>query len=379
MTEAELTAKVAEVRSLRDRVAGLDFGNQDKDIFKGELIAIASNLLAVDLQNGFAPYSKEQFESYIGLTADWLRQLDNSFEYRLNAEMAYCIEKLVERWNLQQNPKRVIFTLGEFAVQKIKRNVNTQRIDYLLDMSQITGVPLSREPVFIRVPDEFKEHILANVPLLHEVGHFVDRDNCVTDIIYDDIMPKLEKRKSLKLKQNYFPRYEGVDIKTIAESPVVVKSHIEEYVADVFGAQFAGANILYYASYLQSKNPYDDAKDHPTLSCRKRLVNSFLEYGKSGRTLDIFLDSILCALNELKVSTCPFTEAQLLDANLQLTDTEQMFTIFGTSWNLVDREVRRNGIKKVGKVNYMQVLNLPYYQIIDANLKRMIRDLMGMA
>jgi len=377
MTEAELTAKVAEVRSLRDRVAGLNFGNQDKDIFKGELIAIADNLLAVDIQNGFAPYSKEQYESYIGLTAEWLVQLHNAFDYRLNPEMAFCIEQLVERWNLQQNQKRVIFTLGDFAVQKIKRNVNTQRIDYLLDMSQITGVPLSCEPVFIRVPDEFKEHILANTPLLHEVGHFVDRDNCVSDMVYDDIMPKLVARKSLKLKQNYFPRYEGVDIKTIAESPVVVKSHIEEYVADVFGAQFAGANILYYLSYLQSKNPNEDAKDHPSLNCRKRLVNSFLEYGRTGRTSDIFLDSITRALNALNVTMCPFTEAQLLDVNMQLADTEQMFTIFGTSWNLVDREARRNRIPKARKANYMQVLNLPYYQRLDANLKRAIRDLMG--
>ena len=154
----------------------------------------------------------------------------------------------------------------------------------------------------------------------------------------------------------------GEEIESIAESQVVVKRHIEEYLADLFGAQFAGENILFYLSYLLSKRPNDDSKDHPSLNSRKKLIKSFIEYGKNGRTSDVFLKSIIRALNGLNITACSFTETQLLEANFQFADTDQMYMVFGTSWSLVDREVKRNGIEKVGRVNYIQVFYLPYYQ-----------------
>ena len=106
-------------------------------------------------------------------------------------------------------------------------------------------------------------------------------------------------------------------------------------------------------------------------------MKSFLEFGRNGRTSDVFLGSILPVLNGLDIVTCPFNEAQLLDVNLRIEDVAQMYTVFGFSWNLVDREVRRNGIKKVGKANYMQALNLPYYQRLDVNIKSAIRELIA--
>lgn len=377
MTEAEIDSKVLNVRRLRDMVMALTFQSQDINTFKTELIAIVNILIAVDYHVGFAPYSKEQFESYLKLVEDWLTMLRDAFDYRLNPEMSFCIGELIKKWDLQGTPKLVIFTKGNYSVKKIKRMINTHRIDFLLDLSQITGVQLSREPIFIQVPDDYKEYMIANAPLLHEVGHFVDRDNCVTEMVFDEIMPKLRYRRSLRIKQNYFPRYEGEDIDTFPEAPIIVKSHIEEYVADIFGAQYAKKNILGYLKFLQSNDPNRDSKDHPSLNCRKRMVDSFMAFGIAGRTSDILLASILKAMNNLSIVECPYNETRLNDEGLSFDTIDQLFSVYSISWDFILREANRERIRKEGRDNYNRVLNLPYYQSLDTNIKRATRELMN--
>lgn len=73
-------------------------------------------------------------------------------------------------------------------------------------------VQLTYEPVFIRVPDSFKEQMLTNVPFFHEVGHFVDRDNSISDIVYDMIEPELKKSKTSRFLREHFPRFVNVEL-----------------------------------------------------------------------------------------------------------------------------------------------------------------------
>lgn len=217
MTYVELQAKVSQMQTYRNQVAALAFGNSDQETFKNELIAITDSLLGVDfMRTGrFDPFTPNLYISYVGFITEWLWQLRDAHAYRLNDEMKFCIEKLIERWDLQHTQKIVVFTLGDCPVHKVKRNVNTHQIDYLLDLSRTTGVQLTKEPIFIRVPDEFKDHILANVSLFHEVGHFVDRDNFITDMVFSDVYALLQAKRRSKFKREYFPRFEGKDINTI--------------------------------------------------------------------------------------------------------------------------------------------------------------------
>ena len=161
-------------------------------------------------------FLQDEFVEYVNFLIEWFYELRDSNAYRLNAEMAYCIEKLVERWNLQRQQRIIVFTVGtDFAIRKIKRNVISKRIDYLLTLQLKTGITFTKEPVFIFVPDQFKDDILSCVLLFHEVGHFVDRDNYIADFVFHDIMPKIAANKTSKLRTDYFPRYLRADISKI--------------------------------------------------------------------------------------------------------------------------------------------------------------------
>ena len=379
MTYIELQAKVAYMRVLRDQVALLAFGNAEKDTFKNELVAITDRLLSIDFMRTrtFTPFQPDQYILYVGFITEWLWQLCDSHAYRLNGEMSWCIEKLIERWDLQHTQKIVVFTLGQFAVHKVKRNVNTRQIDFLLDLSRSTGVPLTKEPIFIRVPDEFKDHSLANVALFHEVGHFVDRDNFITDLVFTDVYALLRAKKRSKFKREYFPRYEGKNVDEISDAKTVVWSHIEEFIADVFGAQYVHEHILCYVSFLEAKSSNRDSKDHPSLNSRRNLVSAFLRRSAGRQVNSPLLDAIQLYLPNLARVDSPLTEDTLLDPGLRFTDNEEMFSCFTLPWTSVLNEAKNSHLKRESKADYIQVLAIQKYQDFDNNIKSAIHELMN--
>lgn len=377
MTEAEILRYVTEIRALRGTVSTIIFADADKEQFRSELIAIADRLLTVNAPTDYSPFTEEEYASYITACRDWLKQLVDSNEYRLNEEMSYCVLKTIEKWDQQQAQRIVVFTLGEFAVQKIRRNVNTHRIDYLLTMAQNTGVNLTKEPVFIRVPDRFKDHILTNVPLFHEVGHFIDSDNSISERVLAELFPLLHGNKNSRFKREFFPDYDGIDINTIPDINTVLLSHVEEYIADVFGAQYAGIQILCYASYIEAKSANRSTKDHPSYNCRKRLVESFLNQGQPGVRSNPLLNAILRYLPMLRVYNSPFTEADLLDPNLRFVDADEMLSSISKPWPFIIRESKRNRIRRESVVNFNQMIALPIFGSFDSNMRSAIREYMN--
>ena len=366
---------VNQMKALRDTVNALIFTEPDKEVFKGEVVAIADVLLAVDLNKGFGHFLQDEYVGYVQRIHIWLGQLHDSYNYRLNDEMAFCIRELVAKWDTHNASRIVIFTLGDYGVSKAKRNRFTRNIDELLTISRSTGVAITKEPVFIQVPDEFKDLVVANVVLFHEVGHFVDRDNFVTDMVYDEIFPILNTNNTSRFRREWFPRYYNVELSAVSEAETVIRNHIGEYIADVFGAQYAAEHILCYLSFLTSKSSNDDSKDHPSLNCRKKMVESFLDYCKLGKTDNLLLASILNFIPSLKMVSCPFTENELNDPNLIFADSDQMINSFIALWSYVIREAKREKIQKVGADNYRKVLALPYYQTLDNNIKKAINEL----
>ncbi len=366
---------VNNLRAYRNTVNALSFSEADKKVFKKEIVLIADTLLSVNYHISFSPYLPDEFVGYVQQITIWLEKLNDSYNYRLNEEMTFCIKELIAKWDSHNAARLVIFTLGDYSVQKAKRNRVSNNIDELLTISKRTGIPITKEPVFIQVPDEFKDHIVANVVLFHEVGHFVDRDNYVTDLVYDEILPELNKNNTSRFRREWFPRFNGVDISTVSDAVVIIKNYIGEYIADVFGAQYAGEHILCYLSFLMAKSSNDDTKKHPSLNCRKKMVESFLYYCKNGKANNLLLASIINYIPGLATVSCPFSEAQLLDPNLCFADSEQMFNSFISLWNYVMRETKRQHIKKAGAKSYSQVLDLPYYKKLDKNIKRAINEL----
>ena len=363
-----------EMRNRRDAVNALVFPDVDRETFKNEVVAIADILLAVDLRRGTAPYSLEEYIFYVMTIREWLKELYDAFDYRLCEEMTFCIKSLIAKWDPAHAQRLVVFTLGDYQINKKKRGKDSKKLDVLIAISTRTGVPFTKEPVFIHVPDAFKDHILTNIILFHEVGHFVDFDNSVTDKVYDEI-EKLLSSKTSRLRREWFPRYIGADKSTIKEFESVVKNHINEYIADIFGAQYAHAHILCYLSFVSSKHSNEDSLTHPSPNCRKKMVDTFLKSSRAGRPADKLLEAIMNYMPGLTPVNCPFSEAELMDANLQFADVDQMLSAFSGPWNVINREIIRNRLRKGSIADYNRVVSLGQYVTLDNNIKRAIGEL----
>ena len=205
MTYAELGIEVDKLRLLRAQVAAIVFHNADKETFRTELIAIADALIAVNFRTSFHPFLPDEYIAAVGNIKCWLSELLDSNAYRLCPEMSYCIEKMIARWNNHAQPRNVVFTLGDFAIRKYKRDLVSKQIPFLYTLQLKTGINLTKEPVFIFVPDQFKDDMLSCVLLFHEVGHFVVHDNFLIDMVYTDILPKIKALRTSKIRRDYFP------------------------------------------------------------------------------------------------------------------------------------------------------------------------------
>ena len=375
MTYLQLQGLVNHLANLRNVVNAIVYPDADKETLKQEIIAITDQIVRVNIFVSFAPFQPDEYINYVMVLITWLDEIRLSHAYRLDDEMSYCITTLIQKWDSNYDQKIVVFTLGDYSVHKIKGNVNTHRIDFLLTLSQRTGVNLTKEPVFIRVPDEFKDHILANVVLFHEVGHIIDKINYVSEMVFNEIFPVLQRKRRCKLKREFFPRYEGKDINAIPEADVIVMSHIEEYIADVFGAQYAHEHILCYLSYLAAKSPNRDSKDHPSPNCRQAMVSSFIRRCGGRRVDNPLLDYIIHYLPNLSLVHSPYTEQDLIAPTLQFADENGMFGCFSKTWEIVLGNAKLAGIKREGKADYMRVLATQQYIDYNSNLRRAIGEL----
>lgn len=376
ITIADLAAKVDELRNGRAAVAALAFSDVDRETFKNEVVSIVDKLLLVDFRADFAPYTQEEYVSFVWMAAMWLEKLQKAVGNRICDEMAFCLKSVIAKWDPLQAQRLVVFVHGDYAIRKEKRNKKNNDIDILLTMAARTGVPLSKEPVFIHVPDNYKDHILANVVLFHEVGHYVDYANAITEFVFEEILPLLKKNKVSRFKREWFPRANGVDFNTDASKNSLVKRYIEEYIADIFGAQYAHEHILCYLSFIRARHSGEDTETHPSLHCRKCMVEAFCDYCKTNRTTNPLLSAIIKYFpTALSLSACTYAEADLTDAALSFADIDKMLEIFPLAWDVVIRESKRVRIVKYSVANYEQVLALPHYVAIDSNIKRAIRDL----
>lgn len=360
-----------DLKAKRDQVDAISFPVQEKEIFRIELLKICDFILAINAPADFSPLTREEYDSYADLCLKWTERLILSNEYRLNPEMAYCIEQLVSKWNVHKEKKLVVFTLGNFQVLKIKREDNKDYIEYLETMSLRTGIPQTYEPVFIRVPDEYKDQMLTNVPLFHEVGHFVDRDNSVTDMVYDMIEDELTKSKTSRFLREHFPRFINVELKDNQEAEKIIRNHISEYIADVFGAQYAHEYILLPAKYVVPE-PAKDDDDHPSLDCRRRFVNVFIDYCKTGECSNPLLLAILEVLNLInKIELCPDQHSanDLLSDQLTFQNNDELLSSFQVAWKAVILDSKRARIIGRQREDYQKILNLKSFKQIDTNIR----------
>ncbi|QND48917.1 hypothetical protein HB780_25510 [Rhizobium lusitanum] len=119
----------------------------------------------------------------------------------------------------------------------------------------------------IAFPRLYRSKPLFAIPLYHELGHFIDMTNRVSEIVLMSMNPT-------------------------PPQPMVVLNHLREHFADLFAASYCGEVSTGLLMLLAGVQPASFT--HPATVARRALVSDFL----SG-TLNVLIDAFQQALNQL--------------------------------------------------------------------------------
>ena len=198
----------------------------------------------------------------------------------------------------------------------------------------------------IRAPRYFFEDMFSNSVLFHELGHFIDFKQHFSDTVFSDIKDILEDPalNSTLISQS-FPYLAATGYKPSRDEKKV-RSHIQEYFADIFGTQYVGEHILNHV--LRRADNLLDAEDseHPCANSRLAMVTEFLKYCSIGTTTNILLNGILNVAHnangdKLKCHYGNVNSSQLIRGHkISITNDTQLYGVYKTIWNLYDKGLK---------------------------------------
>ena len=260
------------------------------------------------------------------------KYLRGSISREIPYELAYALEFAVKEWT----KKECVITMSLGAdkdfhffpsdvwdiIKKILPNFAYPDFDALL--------------IQVAVPRIYRDRPIFNIPLYHELGHFIDKLYSITEysfLILD--YATLDKQQE--------------------------ESHRSELFADAFAAQYVGdANIKVLEAFIGSASA---SKTHPSSYDRRQITEDFLA-AKSTPLLDAFNSALAKqgapnlqpratrpALASAYDNMCPFN----------ISDERELHGIFGSSWNYLE--------SALGKTH-------PTWSSLDeATIERVINDL----
>ncbi len=361
MNREYVVLTIARMYQIMRRVANLDIQDSSLAALRNELCEIAD---AIHTQ----PRDKHNNVILAGdaeIIAEMLLFLEEHCLCPHNSIIQQIIRKLAECWGISSDSNVLLFVRGKFAVKhykfidKFNQNIILKRY----------GVNITKLPRIVYIPAFYDNDLLFTSILFHEVGHMVERDYGIGELLYTRICELMSRKPKCKVLNNYFKGfYEGN--KKIEGG--ILRSHINEYVADVFACQYLGKNTLHYVAYLEADNRNADRYDHPTYANREKLVNKFIDYMDSptNYTDDEFIMAMIDVYQHtdeianlgkkyVDVDISPMFQ----NGNIMITNDEQLYSIFYHIWNVIlegmhDNERRRNMTPNTLSVNdYYSWLN----------------------
>lgn len=364
---------IARMYQIKQRVANLEIRDSSLDVLRNEICAIADEIHTLPRNmhdNGI-------FAGDAEIIAEMLLYLEEHCLCSHNNIIRAVIEKLAECWGINLDSNVFLFVHGKFAV-KHYRFIDKLNQDILLKRY---GVHLTKLPRIVYIPAFYDNDLLFTSILYHEVGHMVEHDYGIGELLYAKIEELIRIKPKCKVLNNYFKGFfEGnqhVDGK-------ILRSHINEYVADIFACQYLGKNTLHYVAYIEADARNADRHDHPTFANREKLVNKFVDYMESptNYTDDEFIKAMIEVYentNEIaglgKKYVAIDISPMFQNNSITITNDEQLYSLFYHIWNVTLDGIHNNEYKCNIRGNTLSVndyycwLNQTIAQSISGYLK----------
>lgn len=247
--------------------------------------------------------------------------LIGSTRHRIPYEVIFCLSQALEDWFDHQ-------TLVTTAIIQ-ERNFYFQGGNgkFYQYAKKQTGVMVENSVVQIMLPDLYRHRPLYNIPLFHELGHFIDDKKKIIESIFliigNDIaqcIPKLESCPTNWTKDMY---------------QSALRAHLSEYFADLYCCCYTGTGLNQLLDELTGKSPATTT--HPSTDDRKANVNNFLA-GSSNPLIDTYQAALsFVGLPKLEIKfEPPSIKTSFLNLRpVKLDSQGQVYGIFQEGWEFL--------------------------------------------
>lgn len=267
--------------------------------------------------------------------------LEDSILNTIPFEMVFCLQKALMEWvdeeeyviasSLQYNKYSFtnLLSLNNTLFRRIKKDFNLEVHNKLIQIS---------------IPKHEVHNYLFCVVLYHELGHFVDMKNGISEsILYEMGVPDNHDEYKSALK------------------------HWRERFADLFAAQYIGKAATQYLSYAAFEK--NDSSTHPSTIERIKLIDDFLN-----KKDNCFIETIreatkLTIDKEICIRFETFDEADFYNLiPSELTNYKQLHGLFSVAWDIWMDESK---IKKFNGFKLEQI-----YTILNNLIEKTISNYM---
>ena len=195
---------------------------------------------------------RKELKETLDFFSDSLSYLKNSTINAVPYEVIHCLRCAMHDWIPNAEDYIVVTSYGDYSIR-----YKLALFDELYErMHTLYGVEFKYRLVQICLPKAHERNYLCNVALYHELGHFVERQSQLHQLI-GHLLLRFKVNSEV---QAYFPGIEHErDFVNLQRKYL---NYIMEYFADLFAAQYVGDSLMLYLRYIAGE--MEDSQTHPS-------------------------------------------------------------------------------------------------------------------
>lgn len=276
---------------------------------------------------------KQDFTILFEVFSRWSEVISMNTDKMPHREILICLERILYDW-LGSEADKYLLTLsdGEYLYR-----LPICKLDVLNNITEgFWHVHFDTFPIELALPKYFSEDMFFNVVLFHELGHFVESYYDIDDKVFRQLEPLLKDLVNNQTIVNQsFPFLAGKDAIDVADEKKV-RSHICEYIADLFGAQYVSNHIMNYASYKLDKTLDKDDEEHPCWNKRNEHVTLFLTSSVDNLLINAIKD-VFAKINKegLIIRFCVLDSKYFLEGKPHpISNDAEMVSVYKHIWDM---------------------------------------------
>lgn len=309
-----------------------------KNTFKQGLIDVSLRFLHHNIHS-LSESDISNIDNDLKIFWPWATALDCKNGYTLSKETRGILDNLCKLWIPDYDKYIFAATDGDFA---FRRNASDWKL--LADSIRlIYNVDFQNYLVTFYIPKHLKDDYLFIGTVYHEFGHFYVGYNNMADSIAQKVKDCIDKGEpySKDLLSIWFEAIEmAKDEKGNIDSKkrdFIIDSQTEEYMADLFGAQYLGFHLTEHIESNRQGRMSVMSITHPTPDKRNQLIREFYDFDnyKNNQFLQWIIDEYQYYGKPLQKRVQNLDPSQFVARQpMVLNNDDELHSVFHLAWKV---------------------------------------------